>query len=352
MVIARQTNRQLRPLAPVCAGGRSRFPRCHTRFQPVDNLSCGVKRTTCRAKRTSVGCNSLRLDEDAYGNPIGVWSPSTALTSLLYSGEQTDAATGQQYLRARYYDPATGRFNRLDPFAGISADPLSLHTYLYVQADPIQGVDPSGEFFSAVGVGAANSIASFLGGLQADVGFSAFNAVEGALAGKSVEQTLLRSIAFTATSVGGGLLFGAALNFFSRGIPLGFRNLTHFSEFATDLNTGLRRAGVSDVQPILQGSAITGKSFRTGRPFDVGRVSDFDVALGSRALLRRAEGLGIKLRSNGTRTGPLRNADLQKLGLRGLKDEMSRQAGREVNFMIFESAEAALARSPGVLLPG
>ncbi|MEX2316268.1 MAG: RHS repeat-associated core domain-containing protein [Pirellulales bacterium] len=68
-----------------------------------------------------------------------------ALTSLLYSGEQTDK-TGLQYLRARYYDPTNGRFNRLDPFAGNVSDPQSLHKYLYAHSNPVNGVDPSGMF--------------------------------------------------------------------------------------------------------------------------------------------------------------------------------------------------------------
>jgi RHS repeat-associated protein len=55
---------------------------------------------------------------DAYGNLLDF--VGTPLTSLLYSGELTDAMTGQQYLRARYYDPATGRFNRLDPYGDIA----------------------------------------------------------------------------------------------------------------------------------------------------------------------------------------------------------------------------------------
>ncbi len=49
-----------------------------------------------------------------------------------------------QYLRARYYNPASGSFNRLDPFAGNMQDPQSLHKYLYVHGDPIQGIDPTG----------------------------------------------------------------------------------------------------------------------------------------------------------------------------------------------------------------
>ena len=81
---------------------------------------------------------------DAYGNQLGF--TATPLTGYLYSGEQTDltAKTKQQYLRARYYDASSGRFNRLDPFAGIAVDPLSLHKYLYAHTNPITGSDPTG----------------------------------------------------------------------------------------------------------------------------------------------------------------------------------------------------------------
>ncbi|MEM7682299.1 MAG: RHS repeat-associated core domain-containing protein [Planctomycetota bacterium] len=66
---------------------------------------------------------------DAYGNAVG-FDASQALTSLLYSGEFTNAGTGNQYLRARWYNPSTGTFNRLDPFAGNFTDPLSLRGHL------------------------------------------------------------------------------------------------------------------------------------------------------------------------------------------------------------------------------
>jgi hypothetical protein len=56
-------------------------------------------------------------------------------------------------LRARFYDATTGRFNRLDPFFGNSSDPQSFHKYAYVHGDPVQGIDPTGEFIVSLAVG-------------------------------------------------------------------------------------------------------------------------------------------------------------------------------------------------------
>ena len=53
-----------------------------------------------------------------------------------YAGEQVDAS-GLQYLRARYYDAATGRFASRDPL------PL-MQRYAYVGGNPVNLVDPSG----------------------------------------------------------------------------------------------------------------------------------------------------------------------------------------------------------------
>jgi RHS repeat-associated protein len=94
-------------------------------------------------KRELDGWKRLRVTKDAYGNPLN-FNPATALTTLLYSGEQFDQQIAMQYLRARYYNPATGTFNRLDPFAGNMQDPQSLHKYLYAHGDPIHGIDPTG----------------------------------------------------------------------------------------------------------------------------------------------------------------------------------------------------------------
>jgi RHS repeat-associated protein len=71
---------------------------------------------------------------DAFG---AVRSSSGASTQpFRYTGEQNDA-NGLEYLRARYYDPAIGRFITQDPIG-------SLNRYAYVLNNPLLWVDPWG----------------------------------------------------------------------------------------------------------------------------------------------------------------------------------------------------------------
>jgi RHS repeat-associated protein len=118
---------------------------------------------------------------DAYGNAIG-FDPSVALTEFLYSGEQFDSKISQQYLRARYYDPATGRFNRLDPFFGNLNDPQSFHKYLYTHADPVNGIDPSGKM-SVAAVCISIAIGTGIGGTVGNLRHGAEGALIGAIGG-------------------------------------------------------------------------------------------------------------------------------------------------------------------------
>lgn len=61
-----------------------------------------------------------------------------------YRGEQYDSDLGLYYLRARYYNPLTGRFMSRDPKDGESAEPATLHRYLYASGNPVNALDPSG----------------------------------------------------------------------------------------------------------------------------------------------------------------------------------------------------------------
>jgi RHS repeat-associated protein len=108
-----------------------------------------------RAMVNSLGKIAENYSFDAFGNALG-FNAKQAITEFLYSGEQFDSKIGQQYLRARYYDPATGRFNRLDPFFGNLNDPQSLHKYTYAHNDPVNGTDPTGRSIAmSVGIGSA-----------------------------------------------------------------------------------------------------------------------------------------------------------------------------------------------------
>lgn len=62
----------------------------------------------------------------------------------LYRGEQFDPDLGLYYLRARYYNPLTGRFMNRDPEDGLLTDPKSLHRYVYAGGDPVNLADPTG----------------------------------------------------------------------------------------------------------------------------------------------------------------------------------------------------------------
>jgi len=68
-------------------------------------------------------------------------SPSNRLT---YTGHEFDPETGLYYFKARYYDPALGRFASPDSFLGELSTPPSLHRYLYAYKNPLRYIDLTG----------------------------------------------------------------------------------------------------------------------------------------------------------------------------------------------------------------
>jgi RHS repeat-associated protein len=109
---------------------------------------------------------SIRSLTDATGRPVRSWAydsfgrmsgfdPAAQPASpYAFAGREYDAESGLYYLRARYYDPATGRFTSADPLdvtallplgiTGLLRDPQRLNLYSYAVNNPLAFRDPTG----------------------------------------------------------------------------------------------------------------------------------------------------------------------------------------------------------------
>jgi RHS repeat-associated protein len=85
---------------------------------------------------------------DPFGVPVvegDVYNP------YQFTGEAWDAEVELLYLRARYYQPETGRFVSTDPWPGDRSRPSSLNHYAYVLNSPVNYSDPKGLDFTGPG---------------------------------------------------------------------------------------------------------------------------------------------------------------------------------------------------------
>jgi len=96
-----------------------------------------------RQLTSSTGTVTDTYEYDAFGNALAT-SGSTP-NNYLYRGEQFDPDLGLYYLRARYYNPLTGRFMSRDPEDHPLTDIKELHRYLYAGGNPVNAVDPTGK---------------------------------------------------------------------------------------------------------------------------------------------------------------------------------------------------------------
>jgi len=144
-----------------------------------------------------------------------------------FQGEWHDEATGLVYLRARWYDPGTGRFLSSDPSNGRPRSPLSLNRYIYANADPLNRIDPSGRE-SMIGFSMAINIVA-IGSTTINAGF---RLAEGDYEGAARE--VARDAVFWALGAGAGKLIAPlarqAMNLFSR-------------TFFVSLDLGVARSG-------------------------------------------------------------------------------------------------------------
>jgi len=115
----------------------------------------------------------------------------------------TRPSTGLVYMRARYYDPETGRFTQHDPVPyGMEVLWGQNNRWAYCANDPVNGADPTGLFpvvVVLIGVVAGAAVGYYLGGWQ--------GAIVGAVIGGVAAY--LAALAFAEAALGGATASGA-----------------------------------------------------------------------------------------------------------------------------------------------
>ena len=96
---------------------------------------------TARVQTDDTGSVVGTADYDAYGNAI---SASGSQSREGWAGEARDATTGLTHLRARDYDPLTGRFTTADSESPNGAGTQGYNAYHYTGNNPTTRTDPSG----------------------------------------------------------------------------------------------------------------------------------------------------------------------------------------------------------------
>lgn len=135
-----------------------------------------------------------------YGEEISC-SPSNASNHYKFTGKERDSESGLDFLDARHYASALGRFMSVDPVAITPArklDPQQFNRYGYVRNNPLRLVDPTGETLEC-------------NGSDKEACFSVLQQIAGNAADRLSMDANTGVISFNATGLDLGANEGAAL---------------------------------------------------------------------------------------------------------------------------------------------
>ena len=110
-----------------------------------------------------------------------------------FTGQYLDSPTALYHMRARQYDPGSGRFTAVDP-TGASAAMPHVAAYAYAGQNPVRNTDPSGRcfgpliFLAPLCIGAVIGVASYV------VSVVAVNVVGNMSAGRDPVDNLSRGL--------------------------------------------------------------------------------------------------------------------------------------------------------------
>ncbi|RLC09776.1 MAG: hypothetical protein DRI57_21495 [Deltaproteobacteria bacterium] len=112
-----------------------------------------------------------RSDADSNASHFRTRKARSGTARGVHIGEHSDMNGGLYNLRARQYDPGTGRFLTPDSWQGDMSRPATLNRYAYAEANPVNRTDPSGHF-SIGEINTAFVIRNVLTDLQIDTGMN------------------------------------------------------------------------------------------------------------------------------------------------------------------------------------
>lgn len=93
------------------------------------------------------GGATSRIRQDAFGMPISVegsTNPWSALTSIGFTGHETDSELELINMSGRIYDPRARQFLTTDPIVSAPYLSLDLNPYAYAWGNPLKYIDPTG----------------------------------------------------------------------------------------------------------------------------------------------------------------------------------------------------------------
>jgi RHS repeat-associated protein len=81
---------------------------------------------------------------DPWGTLLNLWDRVGSREPYKFAGQSFDSGSGIYYMRARYYDPATGQFLSRDPLGANSLDSRDTGPYIYARNNSLRYFDPTG----------------------------------------------------------------------------------------------------------------------------------------------------------------------------------------------------------------
>jgi RHS repeat-associated protein len=223
-----------------------------------------------------------------YGEIIGRSGNSESVFQFCgLFGVLTDGS-GLNYMRFRWYSPELKRFLTPDWHYGDVTDPVTLNRYAYAGNDPINFIDPGGEFLGAL-IGAVvgavvNTVATVVTAAVTGQPLTAGDLI-GAAVGGAITGGLLGACgpacagagAFLAASIGASAVGGAAGNALGQGIDIALGNQDSFD--AGDFGVEIAASAVFGALPFGKGAKGVASAAKRG----LGDGAEAALKRGSRA---------------------------------------------------------------------